>query len=185
MDYSIHSKVVDHSVQMQDGTIKPRTTGTPQGGVISPVLANLFLHYTFDSFMAKEYPKAWWARYADDGIVHCKTYDQAVYMRTILSERFKIMGLELNQEKTRIVYCKDADRMEDHVDISFDFLVTPFDPDWQRINMARFSLAFYPACLTRQSKELKKKLMHGSYNLKLTNTLTILPICLMPIFKDG
>ena len=104
--------------QMQDGTIKPRTAGTPQGGVISPVLANLFLHYTFDSFMAKEYPKAWWVRYADDGIVHCKTYEQAVYMRTILSERFKTMGLELNQEKTRIVYCKDADRMEDHADIS-------------------------------------------------------------------
>jgi group II intron reverse transcriptase/maturase len=152
--------------QMQDGTIKPRTTGTPQGGVISPVLANLFLHYTFDSFMAKEYPKAWWARYADDGIVHCKTYDQAVYMRTILSERFKIMGLELNQEKTRIVYCKDADRMEDHVDISFDFLGYTFRPRLAKNKHGKIFVSFLPGMSDKAVKRVKEEVNAWKLQLK-------------------
>ena len=152
---------------MQDGTIKPRTAGTPQGGVISPVLANLFLHYTFDSFMAKEYPKAWWARYADDGIVHCKTYDQAVYMRTILSERFKLMGLELNQEKTRIVYCKDADRMEDHTDISFDFLGYTFRPRLAKNKHGKIFVSFLPGMSDKAVKRVKEEVNAWKLQLKV------------------
>jgi len=152
--------------QMQDGTIKPRTAGTPQGGVISPVLANLFLHYTFDSFMAKGYPKAWWARYADDGIVHCKSYDQAVYMRNILSERFKLMGLELNQEKTRIVYCKDADRIEDHSDISFDFLGYTFRPRLAKNKHGKFFVSFLPGMSDKAVKRVKEEVNAWKLQLK-------------------
>ena len=152
--------------QMQDGTIKPRTAGTPQGGVISPVLANLFLHYTFDSFMAKGYPKAWWARYADDGIVHCKSYEQAVYMRTILSKRFKIMGLELNQEKTRIVYCKDADRIEDHSDISFDFLGYTFRPRLAKNKHGKFFVSFLPGMSDKAVKRVKEEVNAWKLQLK-------------------
>lgn len=96
--------------QMEDGTTVPRTSGTPQGGVISPVLANLFLHYVFDDFMVKEFSSVPWARYADDGIAHCASLKQAKYLQRRLQERFAAFGLELNLEKTRIVYCKDDDR---------------------------------------------------------------------------
>lgn len=95
--------------QMEDGTIVPRTSGTPQGGVISPVLANLYLHYVFDDFMVKEFPTIPWARYADDGVTHCVSLKQAKYLQRRLQKRFERFGLELNLEKTRIVYCKDDD----------------------------------------------------------------------------
>lgn len=96
--------------QMEDGTLVERTAGIPQGGVISPVLANLFFHYTFDDFMTKEFPTIPWARYADDGIAHCASLKQAKYLQRRLEERFQLFGLELNLEKTKVVYCKDDDR---------------------------------------------------------------------------
>ncbi|WP_275443913.1 reverse transcriptase domain-containing protein, partial [Petralouisia muris] len=94
--------------QMEDGTIVERKTGTPQGGVISPALANLFLRYVFDDFMAKEFPTMPWARYTDDGTAHCVSQKQAKYLRRRLEQRFQSYGLELNQEKTRTVYCRTA-----------------------------------------------------------------------------
>ena len=74
---------------MEDGTIVERTSGTPQGGVISPVLANLFLHYVFDDHMEKEFPTIPWARYADDGIAHCVSLKQAKYLKRRLEQRFR------------------------------------------------------------------------------------------------
>ena len=70
------------------------------------MLANLFLHYVFDDFMTKAYPNIWWERYADDGVLHCQSYKQAAFIKQKLEERFQQFGLELNKEKTRIVYCK-------------------------------------------------------------------------------
>jgi group II intron reverse transcriptase/maturase len=96
--------------QMKDGTIVSRTSGTPQGGVISPVLANLFLHYVFDDFMVKEFKTIPWVRYADDAVAHCVSLKQAKYLQRRVQERFEQYGLQLNLEKTRIVYCKDDDR---------------------------------------------------------------------------
>lgn len=102
--------------------------------MISPVLANLFLHYVFDDFMVKEFPSIPWARYADDGIAHCVSLKQAKYLQRRLLERFVGFGLELNMEKTRIVYCKDDDRKGKHEHTSFDFLEYTFRPrhiwDW-------------------------------------------------------
>jgi group II intron reverse transcriptase/maturase len=157
--------------QMEDGTIKPRIAGTPQGGVISPVLANLFLHYTFDSFMAKEYPKAWWARYADDGVVHCKSYEQAVYMRNVLSKRFNTFGLELNQEKTRIVYCKDADRMEDHLEISFDFLGYTFRPRPAKNKQGKLFVSFLPGMSDKAVAKVKEEVRGWKLQLKVDKQL--------------
>jgi len=107
---------------MPDGTIKPRDKGTPQGGVISPVLSNLFLHYVFDKWMATNYKENPWCRYADDGLVHCKTCDDASSILCSLQQRFNECGLELHPEKTKIVYCKDSKRIQEYPCNEFKFL---------------------------------------------------------------
>ena len=108
--------------QMPDGTVKKRMKGTPQGGVISPVLANLFLHYAFDVWMARNHPDKPFARYADDGVAHCRSKKEAEKLRESLQKRLAECGLELHPEKTRIVYCKDDDRRGDYPETKFDFL---------------------------------------------------------------
>src|SRR5262249_27035512 len=109
-------------VQMEDGSIVPRTTGTPQGGVISPLLSNLFLHYAFDMWMARTYPHIPFARYADDIICHCKSADEARALWGALADRFATCKLVLHPQKTKIVYCKDANRRGDFPAQSFTFL---------------------------------------------------------------
>lgn len=114
--------------QMPDGTVEERKKGTPQGGVISPVLANLFLHYAFDKWMEKNHPGKPFARYADDGVAHCSSREDAESLRNNLEKRFGECGLELHPTKTRIVYCKDDDRQGNYPDIKFDFLGYTFRP---------------------------------------------------------
>jgi RNA-directed DNA polymerase len=109
-------------VQMEDGNIVPRQAGTPQGGVISPLLANLFLHYAFDMWMERTYPHIPFERYADDAICHCKSAEEAQALRDVLAERLEACKLVLHPEKTKIVYCKDANRRGDYPNQSFDFL---------------------------------------------------------------
>src|SRR5579864_2147983 len=101
-------------MQMPDGSLVGREKGTPQGGVISPLLANLFLHYAFDAWMARNFPGIPFERYADDVICHCRTQAQATALRTALEERFADCGLTLHPEKTKIVYCKDQSRRDNH-----------------------------------------------------------------------
>ena len=98
-------------VQMEDGSVVPRTAGTPQGGVISPLLANLSLHYAFDAWMSRKYPHIPFERYADDAICHCKSAEEARALWSALQERFAACKLVLHPEKTKIVYCKDAHPM--------------------------------------------------------------------------
>jgi RNA-directed DNA polymerase len=93
--------------QEEDGTLVERTSGTPQGGVISPLLANLFLHYAFDVWMARQYPHLPFERYADDAIVHCRNRREAEEVRKAVAQRLRECRLELHPEKTKIVYCKD------------------------------------------------------------------------------
>jgi len=115
-------------LQQTDGTLVERTRGTPQGGVVSPVLANLFLHYAFDAWMQRNHPGVPWCRYADDGLVHCHTERQARDLKHALERRFNECGLELHPEKTKIVYCKDGSRKGKYPDTSFDFLGYTFRP---------------------------------------------------------
>jgi hypothetical protein len=121
--------------------------------------------------MAKEYPKAWWERYADDGVLHCKSYNQAVYMLSILSDRFKLFGLELNQEKTRIVYCKDADRTENHPIISFDFLGYTFQPRLAKNKEGKIFLNFLPAMSNKAVKRVKEAVNEWKLQLKVDKQL--------------
>ena len=109
-------------VQMEDGSVVPRMAGTPQGGVISPILANLFLHYAFDMWMARTCPHIPFERYADDVICHCKSAEEARALWSALADRFAACKLVLHPEKTKIVYCKDANRRGDFPNQSFDFL---------------------------------------------------------------
>jgi RNA-directed DNA polymerase len=109
-------------MQMSGGTMMAREKGTPQGSPISPVLANLFMHYAFDRWMVREFPDRPFERYADDVVAHCKTEAQAQHLLTAVARRFVAVGLELHPEKTKIVYCKDAIRRREYEHTSFDFL---------------------------------------------------------------
>jgi len=115
-------------LQLKDGTLVQRTRGTPQGGVVSPLLANLFLHYTFDVWMTRNYPKAPWCRYADDGLVHCESVKEAQAIRVALEARFAECGLEMHPTKTKIVYCKDDRRKGTYEQVKFTFLGYEFRP---------------------------------------------------------
>src|SRR5207237_1058588 len=115
-------------VSMPDGTLVERTRGTPQGAVVSPVLANLFLHYVFDLWMRREHPDIPFERYADDAICHCRSEAQALELRQALEKRFADCKLQLHPQKTKIVYCKDANRPGEHPERSFDFLGYTFRP---------------------------------------------------------
>src|SRR5450759_5805561 len=109
-------------MQMPDGTVVAREKGTPQGSPISPLLANLFMHYAFDIWMDREFPGCPFERYADDVVAHCGTEDQARVLLAAIARRLGALGLELHPGKTKIVYCKDANRRGDFEHTSFDFL---------------------------------------------------------------
>jgi RNA-directed DNA polymerase len=109
-------------MQMPDGTIVAREKGTPQGSPISPLLANLFMHYAFDTWIAREFPGCPFERYADDCVAHCDTEDQARALRAAIATRLRSVGLELHPEKTKVVYCKDGRRRGNAEHTSFDFL---------------------------------------------------------------
>jgi len=109
-------------MQMPDGTIVAREKGTPQGSPISPLLANLFMHYAFDTWIAREFPGCPFERYADDCVAHCDTEDQARTLRAAIATRLQAVGLELHPEKTKVVYCKDGRRRGHAEHTSFDFL---------------------------------------------------------------
>ncbi|WP_257282048.1 group II intron reverse transcriptase/maturase [Endozoicomonas sp. ISHI1] len=143
----------------ESGECIERTQGTPQGGVISPVLANLFLHYVFDKWMQKHYPHVKWCRYADDGLAHCRSEEEAQGMLSALRDRFAECGLELHPEKTKIVYCKDGSRKGQSQHTSFDFLSYTFRPRWV-LNRKRQSLflSFSPAASRGAQKAMIKKI---------------------------
>lgn len=109
-------------VQLEDGTLEPRETGSPQGSVVSPLLANLFLHWTFDRWMAKHHPDIPFERFADDLLCHCSSEQQARDLKGTLERRFAECGLALHPDKTHIVYCKDDDRRGHYPNEKFDYL---------------------------------------------------------------
>jgi len=143
-------------VQRPDGAMEERTKGTPQGGVISPLLANLFLHYAFDLWMRRTFPSVWFERYADDAIVHCGSELQARAVLDAIRGRFAQCGLELHSEKTRIVYCKDDDRPGDFEHVKFDFLGYTFQPRRAKNRWGKYFVSFLPAIGTKAAKVIRK-----------------------------
>ena len=131
-------------MQMPDGTLVARNRGTPQGSPISPLLANLFLTYAFDRWMTREHPAVCFERYADDIVCHCGTEGEARRLSQRIADRFRAVGLELNAEKTKVVYCKDANRRGNAEHTSFDFLGYTFRPRLARGPRGLF-MSFAPA----------------------------------------
>jgi RNA-directed DNA polymerase len=152
--------------QMQDGSMVERTMGTPQGGVVSPVLANLFMHYGFDEWMRREHKHNPWARYADDAVIHCRTQKEAEALLIQLDERFKQCKLELNAEKTRIIYCKDDDRRGNYPVISFDFLGYTFRPRRSKNKRGKYFINFSPAVSNTASKAMRQTIRGWRMHLK-------------------
>jgi RNA-directed DNA polymerase len=114
--------------EAEDGTPIARDRGTPQGGVISPLLANIFLHHVFDQWTSREHPGCPFERYADDVVIHCRSREEALAVKASVEERLRRCKLEAHPEKTRLVYCRDSNRREDHEHTQFDFLGYNFRP---------------------------------------------------------
>lgn len=131
--------------QLKDGTQVERTKGVPQGSVIGPILANLFLHYTFDEWMRRNHSNISFERYADDTICHCVSQKQAEFIHRAIKKRFAECKLELNEEKTKIVYCKRNHRNIEYECIQFDFLGYTFKPRRSIDTHGEVFLNFSPA----------------------------------------
>jgi RNA-directed DNA polymerase len=142
-------------VQKADGTLEQRTRGTPQGGVISPLLANLFLHYAFDVWMQRTFRHVQFERYADDAIVHCRSERQARAVLEAIRDRLRQCGLELHATKTRIVYCKDDDRPRQSDSVKFDFLGYSFQPRRAKNRWGKYFVSFLPAMSAKAAKAVR------------------------------
>ena len=144
--------------QKNDGTTVERWQGTPQGGVISPILANLFLHYCFDKWMEREFPNNPWCRYADDAIIHGVSKKQVQYLRDMLERRFRECKLEIHPDKTKIVYCRDSNRTEEKENIEFTFLGYTFRPRKAKGKEGKVFTSFLPALSQKARKSITEEI---------------------------
>ena len=143
-------------MQMPDGTLTVRDKGTPQGSPISPLLANVFMHYAFDAWMVREFPGCPVARYADDIVAHCDSEDQARALRDSVATRLGALGLELHPEKTKVVFCQDANRPGEAEHTSFDFLGYTFRGRLAKGRRGYF-VSFAPAISVKAAKAVGQK----------------------------
>ena len=146
------------------GEVIERTKGSPQGGVISPVVSNIFMHEVFDSWMAEENPSCPFERYADDVIIHCNSYEQACELLERIKERLKTHKLEVHPEKTKIVYCKDSNRAGGYDVVQFDFLGYTFRPRKSRNRRGRNFINFAPGISRKASKKIRDEIRSWNYH---------------------
>jgi RNA-directed DNA polymerase len=170
-------------MQMPDGTVVERTKGTPQGGVASPVLANLFLHYAFDKWMDRNHPDKPFARYADDAVAHCRSIKDAQKLRDSLELRLRECGLELHPMKTCIVYCKDDDRRGDYPETKFDFLGYTFRPRRSKNRRGKYFINFTPAVSNKAKTAMQRAIHDWRMHLKPDKTLEDLSRMFNPIIR--
>jgi len=157
--------------QMADGTLVQRTEGTPQGGVVSPLLANLYLHYAFDLWMVREYPDIPFERYADDVICHCRNEAQAQRLKEAIAQRFAACRLELHPQKTKVAFCKDANRPGTYPVVQFDFLGYSFQPRNAMNHRGQMFVSFSPA-ISRGSVKAIRQTIRG-WRLHLWNNVAL------------
>ncbi len=169
--------------QMPDGTAKKRTKGTPQGGVVSPLLANLFLHYAFDMWMVSHHRNKPFARYADDAVVHCQSKEEAERVWVELEKRLDELGLELHPTKTRIVYCKDDNRQGAYPETKFDFLGYTFRPRMSKNKYGKYFVNFIPAVSNMAKKAMQQEIRGWRIHLKSDKMLEDLSHMFNPILR--
>ena len=143
-------------IKHPDGRLEKRNRGTPQGGVISPLLANLYLHYVFDVWVEKHWPGIQFERYADDIICHCASEKEALALKALLDKRFTECGLTLHPTKTQIAYCKSDKFPNDHAVVSFDFLGHTFKPRMMRSRDGVYRLGFTPSISGKAAKRIRQ-----------------------------
>jgi RNA-directed DNA polymerase len=171
-------------IRMLDGRLEERDRGTPQGSAVSPVLANLFMHYAFDSWLEREFPTVEFERFADDAVVHCVTERQAQEVRAALSERLESVGLRLHPDKTKVVYCKDRKRHLEYAQTSFTFLGYTFRAKKAptRDGKSMFA-AFLPAISTAALKGKGCDIRRWKLHLRTTLDLADLAEWMNPVIR--
>ena len=165
------------------GRVIERNSGTPQGGVISPVLANIFLHYAFDIWMETNYSMAPFARYADDAVIHCKSEKQAKEIKESLTLRMKQCKLELHPDKTRIIYCKDKDRTKDYPITQFDFLGYTYRAVYIKCRDGKLRNNFIASASKKACKSLRNKIKDMELHKMTGSNINIIAKIINPIVR--
>jgi len=168
--------------QQADGGLVERENGTPQGGVVSPVLANLFLHYVFDKWMTRNFPDIPFARYADDGVVHCRSEAQARYLKHCLERRIRECKLELHPHKTQIVCCKVGEQRT-QVARKFDFLGYCFRPRLVRSRSGKLFVGFTPAISPHSAKRVRQQVRRWQLHRLSSRSLEDLAHAVNPVIQ--
>ena len=170
-------------MQLPDGSVAARTQGVPQGGVVSPLLSNLFLHYVFDAWMQRLFPQTPWCRYADDGLLHCATEDQAQRLYAGLDQRFRECGLEMHPEKSKIVYCKDSNRRGDFSSTAFDFLGYTFRGRSSKNYAGELFVSFSPAVSKSALKSMRKLIRKSNLRNRADRSLEDIASSFNPVLQ--
>ena len=170
-------------LQRPDGTLEARGRGTAQGSAVSPVMANLFLHYAFDAWMAREFPTIAFERYVDDVVVHCVSEKQAQLLRDKIGRRLTEVGLSLHPDKTKIVYCRDGRRRGSHEHTSFMFLGYEFRARAARDKQGQLFTSFLPAISKAAMKTVNRQVRSWRLHMHSTWTLDQIARWINPIVR--
>jgi RNA-directed DNA polymerase len=170
-------------VQQPGGTLQARDRGTPQGSAVSPVLANLFMHYAFDMWMAREFPACPFERYADDAVVHCATLRQGRQVLEAIAARMEQLGLSLHPDKTKIVYCRDGNRRGSHEHVSFTFLGFEFRARAARGKNGKKFSSFLPAVSKDALKKMSAQVRSWRLHLRTWHTIGSLAREINPVVR--
>ena len=170
-------------VRLADGETLQREAGTPQGGVISPLLANLFLHYVFDEWMRRNHPGVPFERYADDVVCHCRTLEEAQALRAALDERMAQCSLVLHPQKTQVVYCRDGKRKGTHGVYQFDFLGYRFRPRFAKSRAGAVFLSFLPAISPSAAKAIRQTVRRWRLHCRHTTELADMAQEINPVLR--
>jgi len=169
--------------QQADGGCVERVSGTPQGGVVSPVLSNLFLHYVFDKWMERNFPNNPFARYADDGVVHCRSEAQARYLKARLERRLRECKLELHPQKTQIVCCHVGKQKTTQVAKQFDFLGYCFRSRLVRSRYGKLFVNFTPAISPRSAQRIRQTIRRWRLYVRTPMSLQEIACMVNPIIR--